>query len=317
MGKIEQSYAWSESRVKCLRECRWKYYLTYQMAWEGWLSSATQEKQRAYMFKNMTNMPMFVGSVVHDTIENIIDNGRKTGNWASLEESQKDAIQRLRKGWKQSKDKRWQTSPKQNVNLEEHYYQIALEKDVLDGYKNKVLKSIKAFYDMPMFSVMVNLDKDQWLTLEDFQKFELKTGAEVTVKRDCGFKHDGKVWLLDWKTGRVSESVIDQLVTYAMYALKQGWAKSPEDVTIVPVYLAAYSELGEQSMPHLSVDMKHIVRQAGIINSEYPMLKEAFDNKDNPAFFPRTDNESACNRCFFRGMCPGALTEVPDDETPF
>jgi len=317
MSEIKQTYAWSESRVKCLRECGWKYYLTYFLAWLGWLNSAPQEKRRAYMLKNMTNLPMFVGSVVHDVIEEIIKSGRETGEWKTLKESQEDAIQRLRKGWKQSKDRRWEVSPKQSVNLAEHFYQEEIDPARLDSYKQKVLRSLKAFYDMPLFKIMQELKKEDWLTIEDFQKFTFDTGEEVTVKIDCGFRYQGKIYLLDWKTGKVSDSVIDQLTTYAMYALKQGWAKKPDDIVIIPVYLAAYADLGERATPHLDVTMQHMKRQAGIIRSEYPLLTEAFENKDNPAYFQRTDNEHACTRCFFRDMCEGAKTEVGEGETPF
>lgn len=317
MGKIEQTYAWSESRVRCLRECMWRYHLTYHVAWEGWLNSAPQEKRRAYTLKNMTNLPMFVGSVVHDTIEEVITVGRQTGAWRTLEQAQHDAIQRLRKGWKQSKDRRWEVSPKQNVNLAEHFYQEEIDPARLDSYKQKVLKSLKAFFDMPLFKVIQGLKKEDWLTLEDFQKFSFDTGEEVTVKIDCGFRYQRKVYLLDWKTGKVSDSVIDQLTTYAMYALKQGWAKKPSDVVIIPVYLAAYAEIGEQAIPHLKVTMTHLKRQAGIIRNEYPILTEAFENKDNPDYFRKTDNEHACKRCFFRDMCSGARTEIPAGETPF
>jgi hypothetical protein len=316
MGKIELTYAWSNSRVKTFRECAWQYYLTYFMSWEGWLGSAPQEKQRAYMLKKMTNLPMFIGSVVHDTIELIISVGRESGNWMTLEQAQHDAVQALRKGWKQSKEKRWQGRPSTNVNLAEHFYQEKLDPNKLNEYKQKVLRSLKAFYDMPLFKVLQGLKKEDWLSLEDFQKFELNTGEEVTVKIDCGFRKD-KVYLLDWKTGRVSDNVIDQLTTYSMYALKQGWATKPEDIVIIPVYLAAYAELGEQATPHLEVTMQHMKRQASVIRGEYPLLTEAFENKDNPHYFPHTDNSRACEKCFFRDMCSGAKTEIGDGETPF
>ncbi len=317
MGKIEQTYAWSNSRVKTLRECAWKYHLTYNVSWEGWLSSAPQEKRRAYMLKNMTNLPMWIGSIVHDVIEDIINIGRRTGSWRTLQQAQHDAIQLLRKGWQQSKDKRWQGSPKKNTNLAEHFYQEEIGPDKLASYKQKVLRSLKAFYDMPLFEVMKGLKKEDWLTLEDFQKFQLNTGEEVAVKIDCGFRYKGKVYLLDWKTGRVSDSVIDQLVTYSMYALKQEWANKPEDIVIIPVYLAVYAEIGEQATPHLDVTMQHIKRQAGIIRNEYPLLKKAFENKDNPSYFAKTDNADSCKRCFFRDICPGARTEISEGETPF
>lgn len=317
MGKIEQTYAWSESRIKCLRECEWRYHLQYHVAWEGWLASTPQEKRRAYMLKQMTNMPMWIGTIVHDMIEEIITIGRQTGQWKTLEQAQHSGVQALRKGWKQSTTKRWEVSPKQNINLAEHFYQEEIDPDCLQSYKAKVLQSLKAFYDCPLFAIMKNLPKEAWLTIEDFAKFQLNTGEEVAVKIDCGFRYEGKIYLLDWKTGRVSDSVIDQLTTYSMYALKQGWAQKPEDIVIIPVYLAAYAELGEQAIPHLEVTMEHMKRQAGIIRKEYPLLTKAFENKDNPLFFEKTDNDRACQHCFFREMCSGAKTEIADSETPF
>lgn len=317
MGKIIQSYAWSNSRVKTFRECAWKYHLMYHVAWEGWLTSAPQEKSRAYMLKNMTNLPMWVGSIVHDVIEDIITTGRKTGKWKTLEQAQCDGIQTLRKGWKQSTDKRWQDSPKKNINLAEHFYQEEIDKDTTDKCKQKVLKSLKAFYEMPLFKVLQSLKKDDWLTLEDFQKFQLNTGEEVTLKIDIGFRYNGKIYLLDWKTGQVSDSVIDQLVTYAIYALKKGWTKKPEDIVIIPVYLFAYADIGEQATPRLNVTMEHMKRQSGIIRNEYPLLVQAFEHKDDPSYFEHTDNEKACKRCFFRDICSGSKKEIDGNETPF
>ncbi len=317
MGKLEMTYAWSNSRVKTLRECAQKYHLTYHVAWEGWLTSAPQDKRRAYILKNMTSLPMWIGSIVHDIIEEVITIGRETGDWSTLKQAQHNGVQALRKGWKQSKDKRWQGSPKQNINLSEHFYQEEVEKDRLDSFKQKVLASLKAFYDMPLFEVLQGLKKEDYLTLEDFQKFQLNTGENVTLKIDCGFRYKGKVYLLDWKTGMVSDSVIDQLVSYSMYALKMKWADKTEDIVIIPVYLAAYANMGEQATPHLNVTMQHIKRQASIIRSESPLLKEAFKHKDDPSYFKHTDNEKACEKCFFRDMCKGPQTEIGESETPF
>jgi hypothetical protein len=269
------------------------------------------------MLKQMTSLPLWAGSIVHDIIEGIITEGRKTGEWKTLEKAQNEAVQLLRKGWKQSIDKRWQNSPKHNVNLSELFYQDGITPEKANEYKQKVLRSLKAFYDMPLFEIMKNLPEDFWLSLEDFQKFALDTGEEVTLKIDCAFMYEDKVHLIDWKTGKVSDSVIDQLLTYCMYALKKGWAKKAEDIIIVPAYLAAYAEIGEKATPHLEVTMDRMRRQAGTIRSEYPLLTEAFKNKDNDSYFKHTDNERACKFCFFRDMCSGPVTEVGDEETPF
>lgn len=317
MAELIRTYAWSNSRVNILRTCMWKYHLTYNVAWLGWELSAPQEKRRAYLLKNMTNVPMWIGEIVHSIIEEIINTARKTGEWKTIEQAQCDGIQLLRKGWKQSKDKRWETNPKQNINLEEHFYNQEIDTDYLKSCKNKVLQSLKAFYNIPLFDIMRNLPKENWLTIEDFSKFELNTGERVAVKIDTGFRYCDKVYLLDYKTGRVSDNVVEQLITYSMYAMKMGWAKKPEDIVIIPVYLAAYFEIGEQAIPHLNVSMDQMKHQAEIIRSEYPLLIRAFKNKDNPAHFVHTDNERACAKCHFRDMCSGAKTEISEGETPF
>jgi hypothetical protein len=287
------------------------------MSWEGWLANASQEKRQAYMFKNMTTLPMFVGSIVHDVVESIITDLRNGKEPPSVEAAQKVAVERLRKGWIDSTKKRWTKSAKQYTNLAEHYYQEEVSKERADAYKHKLLACIYAFYNCRLFKLMEKLGPDNWITIEEFQKFQLKDGEEVAVRIDCGFRYEGKVYLVDWKSGRVTPGTVEQLVTYAMYALKEGWAKKVEDIVIVPAYLFAWSDIGEEAIQRGAVTMKHVQRQAGTIRSEYPLLRQAYQNRDNQEHFPRTDDEKACRFCQFRGMCDGARTEVGEGETPF
>ncbi len=324
MSKIELKYAWSNSRVKILRECMWKYYLMYFYAWEGWLKTASPEKRQAYILKNMTNLLMWIGSVVHDEIELIIKHIKDeidvydiknggSGNIISQDEALNNVVQALRRGWMQSKQKRWEDNPKQNINLAEHYYQQNISEKQLNALKIKTLLCIKSFYDSPIYNIMLKLQPTDWLTIEDFQEFTLNTKEKVSVKIDCGFKHDGKIYLIDWKTGKIDQSVKEQLTTYAMYALKQGWTRKLEDIIIMPVFLAAYQDQKELAMPKLTISMDDISRQANIIRDEYPILTEAYDNRNNPDFFKHTNNEDNCKWCHFRGMCSGATKE----KTPF
>lgn len=317
MSKLEIQYAWSDSRLKTFRECKYRYYLTYFLAFEGWLASAAPEKQQAYLLKNMTNLAMFAGTCVHNTLEKIIKGFRDTGIWIGKQEAINMAVDALRIGWKQSEQKKWQENVKNNVNLAEHFYNEVPTKDQLIAYKNKVIKSIEAFFECSLFNILNSLKKEDWITIEDFAKFNLNTGEEVTVKIDTGFKHDGKVYLIDWKTGKPNANVIEQLRTYAMFALKKKWALRVEDIIIVPAYLAAWNDNGEDAIPRLTITMEQIQDQAAIIRQEYPLLSKAHINKDNPTFFPKTDNPKSCTRCFFRDMCSGQKREITDETMPF
>lgn len=317
MAEIQLTFAWSESRIKTLRECAYRYYLQYFAAWQGWLTNASPEKQRAYLLKNLTNMPMFVGSCTHNALEKIIKEFRDTGKWIPKHEAVEMAVNMLRTGWKQSEQKKWKDNIKNNVNLEEHYYGNIPTKDQLLSYKNKVIKSVEAFYNCSLFGILNGLKNEDWLTIEDFAKFTLNTGEEVVVKIDTGFKHDGKVYLLDWKTGKPNNSIIEQLRVYAMYALKKKWTSKVEDILIVPVYLAAYEQTGEDAIPRLTVTMDQIQEQAATIRGEYPLLSQAHGNRDNPTYFKKTENKNACKKCFFREMCQNVETSQDNDDLPF
>jgi len=295
----------------------WRYFLNYYQSWEGWYPDAPIEKRQAYICKNMTNIPMWAGSIVHDEIEEIIKEIRASGECRDLSSAQHNSIQALRRGWIQSKNKKWENSPKKNINLAEHYYDEEVSQDRLDETKAKILLCLKAFYDSDIFRIMHEVPKDDWLSLEEFQKFSLKTGEEVSVKIDCGFRYKGKILLFDWKTGKVNSSVIDQLVTYAMYAIKVGWTSTPDNIVIVPVYLAFYHKDPNNAIPKLSVSMNKIKSQTKVIQEESKLLAKAHENRNNPEFFTHTDDPESCKRCHFRGICSGADTEIDKGVTPF
>lgn len=314
---LEQKYAWSNSRIKLLRECMYKYYLTYYQSWNGWRQDSPEECRQAYMIKNMTNMYMFVGSIVHDVIEKIIKEGIETGIHPSVETAEDMVVQKLRRGWIESEQKRWQKNAKQYTNLAEHYYKEELTHDRLQYFKQKTISCMRGFYDTPLYKVIKQLKPEDWITIEEFQSFKLKDGEGVSVKIDTGFRHNGCVYLIDWKTGKVNHDVIEQLVVYAMYALKMGWAKRPEDIIIVPIYLSFTGD--KNHALESSVSMKQINHQASIIKKEYPILEQAHTNKDDKAFFfdKRTDDSRSCDRCHFRDICPGANDEIEEGVTPF
>jgi len=299
-------YAWSDSRVKVLRRCMWEYYLTYFLSWEGWNYDADEDKKKAYMHKKMSNLFMFTGSVVHDEIQSILEEFRDTQKMRSCDDSKERVIQSLRKGLTESKNKKWESSPSKFLNLEEHFYKKSIDKKFLIMLKDRAVKCIDTFYNSRIHKMVMTSgkDKNNWLSLEDYQSFQLKGGEKINVKIDLALKHEGKAYLFDWKTGKISPGTISQLTTYAMYALKMGWVKTIEDVVIVPSYLNAYTPKNKDSaIQDTFVKMSDIMAQAEVIKNEYPMLTASHDNKSNEKHFIPTDNTNACEKCKFREMC--------------
>jgi len=319
VGNIELKAAWSGSAIKTLRGCQRQYYIEKLLSWEGWLNDAPQLKRLAYTLKNGTNLPMWAGSIVHDVCQESLESLRDTGDLIPRSEMKDKCTQLLRKGWIQSTNKQWQGSPKWNVNLMEHYYDEGIMADKLEMYKNKVMSCVDGFHDSDLIPILKSLKPEDFLEIESLELCQLKTGEEFYIKIDLAFKYDGKVWLVDWKTGKVSVSVLEQLSVYGIYAKIKGWINHPSELVLVPAYLACVKEQGSTATPRLEIKLEQMKLQAKIIQQEYPLLQEALKNKDNKEWFTKTTDERMCERCKYRDkqLCSGAATEIGEGVTPF
>lgn len=305
MAEIKLQFAWSASRIKTLRECARRYWYNYFQSWQGWQKNATKEQKEAYLLKNLTNFPMYVGTVVHETIEYAIQTFRSTGKWISLEASREKTINLLRQGWLESKNQEWKTNAKK-INFMEMYYNEMPDKNKLISYKTKALKCIEAFYKCDLFKILSSLEKSDWISVEQFQKFQMITGEEVSVKLDLAFKNKGKLYIIDFKTGKPNDSIVEQVVTYSMYALKKKWIDKLENIIIIPAFLAFFEEDPVLAFPIIEINKSQIQQQVKIIQQEYPLLIKAHDNKNNKELFEMTENLNSCKYCNFKGICPGA-----------
>jgi len=303
---MEPTFAWSNSRAKLLNDCAYKYFLNYYASWNGWLKNAPEETKKLYLLKQMTNWPMHLGTIVHSIIENVINNYKNTGKIQSLAESERLTIELLNKAYKESKSKEWLTDPKNKINLFEDYYGKKPSKEKLLEYRTKALSCVGSFYKSKLLETIKKLSPRDILPLEQFQQFETKTGEKISVKIDFAFKYNGKLYITDWKTGKVVDDTISQLVSYAMYALKIGWAKKLEDIVIIPAYLALFGSEGDDSFPHTLIDMLAVKNQLKVIQVEYKKLDEAHENRNNKDFFKMTDNIRSCSYCNFKEICPGS-----------
>jgi hypothetical protein len=98
---LKDTLSWSLSRQSTFEECKRKYYYAYYGYWNGWRSDADPEARKTYILKNMTNLKMFSGDVVHRVIEEVLRSLRY-GKTTELESAQERARKLLNQGWKQS-----------------------------------------------------------------------------------------------------------------------------------------------------------------------------------------------------------------------
>ena len=69
LGELVNEFTWSYARMNRYRHCPRAYYYHYYAAWDGWLDSTPAAIRRAYLLKNLTDIPRWTGTLVHESIK--------------------------------------------------------------------------------------------------------------------------------------------------------------------------------------------------------------------------------------------------------
>lgn len=289
---------WSGTRYKKFLECQRQYWFNYYGAQDGWRPTAPYDTKHIYRLKKMTTVPMLIGEIVHGAAEHYLKSFHATDGavrlpQAEIEKFCTDWLERVARESEASvADGHW--TPKTTI-LMEHYYHEPLERSYKSLARQKIARLVDALVGMDFFANPA--PTRQWLTMEDFNKFSLSSGERIIVKMDWSYRtSDGKVRIIDWKTGKTESALTDQLVVYAMYALKQGWAHKPEDIVVSPVFLQ------DREAIDFAVTMNAMLAQASAIRTNVAELQEKDAHADDRNQWP-THVGWACKRCPFREIC--------------
>ena len=310
---ISNDPSWSASRAGTFKGCRRQYMYSYYGAWEGWYKNADPFRRQCYILKNMTSLPMLIGSIVHDVIElQLKDFEALRDKTVDVETEKlvpypnpetdrlyKTALLKLTKGFNQSLGTAWKDDPKKVIRLMEHHRGEDVTADVRDEFKRKTLNCLTNFCNL-FPKLFPCHEKVEFLELEDFQSFELNSGEEVKVKLDLGVKINGQVLLLDWKTGKRNAAIEDQMSVYAMYAMKKFGFKINE-IKCMPVYLDETPCKTEEmtiTMKHVNNVLKTIRKDSAEMIPLHPAGLELDQSK-----FPVTKEKWRCNYCNFASIC--------------
>jgi len=297
--------AWSHSRIRTFKTCMRRYYYHYFLADNGWMESAGPERRKAYLLKKLSGLPLWTGDIVHTIIEHVIHGLRTRGELVTLDKARAHAVKLLRKGWVESVKGLGRRHPSKFLLLSEHYYGPKPSKEKCEEYKQRVLRCLHNFYHGAVMQRLRQAGPADYLTAEEFLKFRTRQGAVVSVKLDLAIRADGTAFLVDWKTGKPSADVAEQLCAYAMYAIKAGWAKDPEGLCCCPVYLNTEDQ--SRAMPEVPFTWDDLGRKAGCIQKEYEELVRVEGLKNDMGAFPTCDDLNECKWCPFREICEGAM----------
>jgi hypothetical protein len=330
-GRLANEFSWSFSRHSTFSECQKKYWYTYYGSWEGWPKTPYDSRKSIdplasylYALKQMQQLPMFVGSCVHETIEHFLKARKLSSKKEPLQLNEliEFAESKFQKGLHDSKTEAWRAAPKKHRNLFEHYYSQEKDKDpfteeLVHTSREKISRCLNNWLESPIVKMAFD-QRASWISIEELSHFMLKERYKILVVIDFALKWkqpNGKdaYILFDWKTGQETDKTEEQLYSYALFANRVLGAPV-ENIILSPFYLVSnkYCKIGYQQEREIEKERLEkleveIEKSCDAMASKLTtLIPDAEAPQPDPRLFPYTENRSLCPRCPFKEVCTKA-----------
>lgn len=310
MAELRNELSWSRSRAGSFDACPRRYWFEYYGSWGGWSDRSEPRARELYVLKKLSTRAMWIGSVVHEAIENVLralQRGERPEGPAVADAT----IARMRADFLDSRDRRYRERPGKHVGLFEHEYGVQVSNQAWKEGADHARACIERFFESDYAGTFAGLSEESWLPIETLDTFEMD-GERIHVKLDAAFRRDdGRVEIVDWKTGRRDDASEGgdrvQLACYALYALEKGWVDRPEEIVTVEYSLAA-------KRPHVrEVDPAAITQVREYIRTSIGGMKARLDDVENNVgreeSFEASPSPGKCRWCKFRRACPSAAPD--------
>jgi hypothetical protein len=306
MPALANEFSWSKSRHEKFRECPRAYFFTYYGSWGGWEAPAGSQVRELYVLKKLSSRWQWAGSVVHAALKQVLQRAKVTGEVAPLDQVLERTRARARAEWAGSREKRYWREASRIVGLVEHEYAEPIPPaDWGRLYDEVVEGSLRSFYGSAVLEEIRATPRADWLTVDELDSWTFE-GTKVWLAVDFAYRDpQGRVHLLDWKTGK--ERGVDhvQVGTYALYARAKSGV-SPEGVVGGLVYLAPNGAPGGERVS-VAADPATLEACRGEMRASIGAMRAALvDPARNVAreeAFPPLDTREPCRRCPFRRPC--------------
>jgi hypothetical protein len=321
---VTRPFSWSASRHDTFASCRRRYYYSYY---------AALDDPEIHRLKKLSALPLWAGSVVHDTIEAFLRANDRLPSPDDQEALIRSVVHNgMLNDWRASEAGLLPVDglpygggppplagpepdpearrPRLPFRLFEHEYQIPVEQEDKRIAVNIVMRSLKHFFRSDTLRRALEVGRERWLALEDLVSFHVGE-VEVFLRMDLAYRdHDGRVVIVDWKTGRNEGRFGEvQVAGYALYATERAWVSEPEQISTELNYLVLPKAVRR------SVDRKKIEHaRSFILKSAGTMKALLVDPEGNLARledFPMIDRPQLCRRCNFRRLCFPPATADP------
>ena len=274
--------------------CRRRYFYSYY---------AAEEDPEIHRLKKLSALPLWAGSVVHETIEQLLKTRDAIPSQAEQEAIIREAVHgRMLGEWRESE------AASVRFRLFEHEYEVPVEAEDKKILVGTVRRSLRNFFRSSLLADVYAAGRDRWLTIEDLVSFQVG-GVTVFLRMDLAYRdREGRVVIVDWKTGRGEGRFSEvQLAGYALYAAEQGWVAEPEDIRTELAYLAIPRYVRR------AVDRRKLAHARAFIEKSASNMKtlllDPIANLARLEDFAMIDRPRVCRRCSFRRLCFPPLPE--------
>lgn len=310
---VVHELSWSVSRHGTFAACRRRYYYDYYYSWGGWERRAPAGRQKAYLLKKLTRLPMLAGDALHRSLAAWFD-ARRTGRALAPREVEEHALKLLREGYRTSRDGLWRERPSKLVHLAEHHY-AEPEIDEASGaagaygkrFVERIQKGVRAFFEHAELAAVRSAEPDRYLACEEMGTIEL-CGTKTYAVPDFALENEPteggarRVRIFDWKSGAPREEDRFQLAVYVLYAGAK-WGVEPEQVECADAYLPSGEVRGARFTRE---ELQGVSRE---IEASLARMRELhFDaqaSEGDAELFPMLADPAAreCASCNYRELC--------------
>lgn len=283
-----RDFSWSISRHDSFNTCGRRYFYAYY---------AAQDDAEIQRLKRLSALPLWAGSVVHETVEQVL----KTHETIPSPDEQEAILRAAVHGQMLSQ---WRESETGSAvfRLFEHEYEVPVEAEDKKIAVGTVMRSLRNFFRSATLAEAYAVGRANWLTVEDLVSFHVDD-IEVFLRMDLAYRdRNDRVVIVDWKTGRGEGRFGEvQMAGYALYAAERGWVSSAEQIDTELAYLAI------PRYRRRAVDGRKLEHARAFIRKSAGRMKvlllDPLANVARLEDFAMIDRPRICRRCNFRRLC--------------
>jgi hypothetical protein len=299
-GDLKNEVSWSYSRAAKYSVCPRAYYYHYYAAWEGWLPTSPAPVQRAYLLKNLTDLPRWIGTLVHDSIKFALAR-LKAGQPVVGADLLKQMRVRAKADVENSRSGRYRQQPQPITGFQEHYYQPDYLSSAWEIAIERAESLLQTFIHSDLYADLCRQPAGSFLQIEELQSFTI-AGTKVWVQLDLVRQVASTIYLYDWKTGATAEAELRlQLGLYGLFLRHLGLG-DPAQAIQTGVYLLAQDQWVEFELDEPFLAQTQTQVEASIAQLRGLLLAQPA-NLAQLRRFPMIADLTVCRSCQFRELC--------------